>query len=151
METFVYLLILDLVVILSPIPLPTSCPTTLRPNITRVLSPSSRPLGGRLPPSERGRKTYDWRAAAPMRQHRFCLSPCSSLPNHGLPRSHTWSRTLTTPLHTTTLHSHLLPPTSLHLIAISILAIKLPVRHVPLGLASVAAKDRATLHTHHSS
>jgi len=66
-------------------------------------------IGGGLPPSERGCKTYDWRAAAPMRQRRFCLSSCSSLPDHGLPRSHTWPHTLTTPLHTTTLHSHLLP------------------------------------------
>jgi hypothetical protein len=83
-----------------------------------------------------------------MRQRRFCLSSCSSLPHHGLPRSHTWPRTLTTPLHATTLHSHLLPA---HIPAprlMSILAIKLPVRHVPLGLASVFAKDRATLHIH---
>ena len=43
------------------------------------------------------------------------------------------------------------PPTSLHPTAISILAIKLPVRNVALGLASVFDKDRATLHTHHSS
>jgi len=34
------------------------------------------------------------------------------------------------------------------LIAISILVIKLSVRHVPLGLASVFAKDRATRHIH---
>jgi len=40
------------------------------------------------------------------------------------------------------------PPTSLHPTAISILAIKLPVRKVPLGLASVFDKDRATLHIH---
>jgi len=37
------------------------------------------------------------------------LSSCSSLPHHGLTRSHTWSRTLKTPLHATTRHSHLLP------------------------------------------
>jgi len=36
------------------------------------------------------------------------LSSCSSLPHQGMPRSHIWPRTLTTPLHATTRHSHLL-------------------------------------------
>jgi len=40
------------------------------------------------------------------------------------------------------------PPPSLHLVAISILVIKLPVWGVPLDLASVFAKDTATLHIH---
>jgi len=42
------------------------------------------------------------------------------------------------------------PFTLLHLIAICILAIKLPFRHVPLGLASVFAKDSATLYIPHT-
>jgi len=85
-----------------------------------------------------------------MRQRRFCLSSCSSLPHHGLPRSHTWPRTLTTPLHATTLHSHLLPahipaPCS-HLY----FGYKWPVWGVPLGLASVFAKDSVTFHIPHT-
>jgi len=43
------------------------------------------------------------------------------------------------------------PPTSLHLVAISILAKKLSVRHVLPGLASVDAKASATLHILHYS
>jgi len=83
-----------------------------------------------------------------MRQRRFCLSSCSSLPHHGLPRSHTWPRTLTTPLHATTLHSHLLsahiPAPRSHLY----FGYKVPVRHVPPGFVSAAANDRATRHIH---
>jgi len=68
---------------------------------------------------------------------------------HHVPsRPHTRSRTHTTPLHATTLHAHLLPahtvPPHSHLY----FGYKLPVLHVPLGLASVFAKDRATLHIH---
>jgi len=58
----------------------------------------------------------------------------------------TQPRTNTTPLHVTTFHSHLLPahttPSHIHLYFVY----KLPVRHVPPGLVSVASKDRASLH-----
>jgi len=81
-----------------------------------------------------------------MHQRRFCLSSCSSLPHHGLSRSHTWPRTLTTPLHATTLHSHLLPA---HIPA--------PRSHLYFGyktacpgrtpgLVPTVAKDSVTLH-----
>jgi len=65
--------------------------------------------------------------------------------HHAPTRPHTRPHTHTTPLHTTTLHS-LVPPdhTSAphsHLC----FGCKMPVRHVPLGLASVFAKDRAKL------
>jgi len=71
-----------------------------------------------------------------MRQRRFCLSSCSSLSHHGLPRSHTWSRTLTTPLHATTRHSHLLPTTSLHLVTLCF-GYKLTVTTHTTGLATI--------------
>jgi len=81
-----------------------------------------------------------------MQQRRFCLSSCSSLPHHGLPRSHTWPHTLTTPFYSSTLHSHPLPT-------------HIPVPHSHLyfgyktacpgrtpGLVPTVAKDRVTLH-----
>ena len=66
--------------------------------------------------------------------------------HHALPRPHTHPRTLTTPFHAATLHSHLLlthtPAPHSHLC----FGYKLPVPGVSLGLVSVHAKDRATLH-----
>jgi len=85
-----------------------------------------------------------------MRQRRFCLSSCSSLPHHGLPGSHTWPRTLTTPLHATTLHSHLLPAHTPAPRSHLCFGYKQPVPGALLGFASVAAKDRATLHIPHT-
>ena len=67
---------------------------------------------------------------------------------HAPPRPQIRPHTHTTPLHASTLHSHLLPahtaPPHSHLY----FGYKLPVRHVPLGLVSVAAKDSVTLHIH---
>jgi len=66
--------------------------------------------------------------------------------HHAPPRPHTRPHTLTTFFHATTLHSHLLlthtPAPHSHLC----FGYKLPVPGVSLGLASVHAKDRATLH-----
>jgi len=68
--------------------------------------------------------------------------------HHALARPHTRPRTYTIPLHATTLHSHLLPAHTVALHSHLYFGYKLPVWHVPLGLASVAAKDRAALHIH---
>ena len=66
--------------------------------------------------------------------------------HHVPPRPHTRPCTLTTPFHAATLHSHLLlthtPAPHSHLC----FGYKLPVLGVLLGLASVQATDRATLH-----
>jgi len=71
--TFVGLLVIPFAVKLSPFPLSIPSPTTLGPNIPCVLSPSWRPLGGDSPKRTwaRGGKTYDWRAAAPLRAHHY--------------------------------------------------------------------------------
>ena len=86
------------------IPHPIPSPTTLGPNIPRVFFPSSRPLGWDSLPRSAAAKLM-----IVTRQRQLCLSLCSSLHAHGPPRSHTWTRTLTTPLYAATLHSHLLP------------------------------------------
>jgi len=72
--------------------------------------------------------------------------------HHGPPRPHTRPRTHTTPLHTTTLHSHLLPAHTAAPRSHLCFGCKQPAWGVPLGLASVFAKDSVTLHihTHHS-
>jgi len=62
-------------------------------------------IGGELPPSERGGKTYDWRAGAPT-----WFVFVSSLPAP-------W------PANISQLHSHLIPTHPLHPMAISVLAI----------------------------
>ena len=62
--TFVGLFVIAFAVILSPFPLSIPSPTTLGPNIPRPLS-QLKTIGGGLPPSEHGGKTYDLRAAAP--------------------------------------------------------------------------------------
>ena len=89
----------------------------------------------------RGGYTNNWRATVPI-LFVFVLAvlPCSFKTSHLASRPHF--------LQTATLHSHILsahtaPPHS-HLY----FGYKLPVRHVPLGLASVFVKDRATLHVH---
>ena len=92
-------------------------------------------------------------AATPMigaRQHQLSLSSCSSLPAHGPPRSHTWPRTPTTPLHATTLHSHLLPVHTPAPCSHLYFGYRQPVPGALLGFASAAAKDRATLHIPHT-
>ena len=68
--------------------------------------------------------------------------------HHGPPRPHTRPRTHTTPLHTTTLHSHLLPAHTAAPRSHLCFGCKQPAWGVPLGLASVFAKDSATLHIH---
>jgi len=74
-----------------------------------------------------GGESLHWSAAAkPMigaRQRWLCLSSCSSLPEPWPVKISHLARTLTTPLHATTLHSHLLPAHTLHLVSISILTI----------------------------
>jgi len=118
----------------SQFSLPIPSPPTLGPkHPPRPLSKVTT-IGGGLPPLNHGRA-----AATPTigaRQHRLCLSsypaPCSAETSHR-PR---------------TLHSHLLPTNTPALHSHLYFGCKLPVRHVPLGLASVATKDRATLHIH---
>jgi len=76
-------------------------------------------LGRGLPPPIMGARRQNLRLARGsadsffLRAHRYL--------HHGPPILHTWPRTLTTPLHATTLH--LLPAHNPHLVAISILAI----------------------------
>jgi len=66
--------------------------------------------------------------------------------HHGLSRSHTWLRILITPLHATTLHSHLLlahtPASRCHLS----FGYKLTVTARTTGLTPNVAKDRAHPH-----
>jgi len=103
-------------------------------------------IGAGLPPSERGGKTYDWRAAAPTLFVFVLIATCTMACQDLAPSLATSQHPCMQPNFTPTSS----PPTPLHLIAISILAIELPVRHVPLGLASVFAKVSATLHIHHT-
>jgi len=68
-----------------PFPLPIPSPTTLGPNIPRVLFPSSRPLGGdSLLQRPLGGDSLLQSALTKLmigaRQHRLCLSSSSSLP-----------------------------------------------------------------------
>ena len=66
--------------------------------------------------------------------------------HHGLPISDTWSCTLTTPFHVTTLHSHLLPahtPASHSHLSFDY---KLTVTARTTGLAPNVAKNRAPPH-----
>ena len=110
----------------------------------------TRPLfvvaGGELSPLDHGCGQRHLRLACDNADS-LCLRARCYL-HHTPPRPHTQPCTLITPVHATTLHSHLpfantaAPHSHLYF------AYKLPIRHVPLGLASVAAKDRATLHIH---
>ena len=108
-ETFVYLLILTVAVILSPFPLPIPSTTTLGQNIPRVLFPSSRQLGGDSLPRSAGAKLMIGARQRQCGSADFVCLRAHCYLHHGLPRSDHWPRTLTTPLHATTLHSHLLP------------------------------------------
>jgi len=65
---------------------------------------------------------------------------------HGLPRSHTWSRILTTPWHATTLHSHLLPTNTPASHSHLSFGYKLTVTARTTGLAPNVSKDRAPPH-----
>jgi len=76
----------------------------------------------------------------------FCLRARRYL-HHGLPRSDTWPRTLTTPLHAITLHSHLLPhhtPASHSHLSFGY---KLTLTVRTTGLAPNVAKNWATANT----
>jgi hypothetical protein len=79
-------------------------------------------IGGGLPPSERGRKTYDWRAAATTWFDfvlvATCTTACQDLAPGLAPSQHPCMQQHFTPTSS--------QPTPLHLIAISILAIKMP-------------------------
>jgi len=102
-------------------------------------------IGGGLPPLNHGRVAVTPTIGGSANS--LCLrNHCYLL--HAPLRPHTRPRTLITPLHTTTFHSHLLPANTPAPHSHPYFGYKLPVRHVPLGLASVAAKDRATLHIH---
>jgi len=100
--------------------------------------------GGTLPPRSwaRGGETYHWCATAPTLfvfvLAAACTMLCQDLTPGLAPTQHPCVQPHFTPTSS--------PPTPLHLIAISIFGYKRPVRHVPLCLASVAAKDRATIH-----
>ena len=63
-------------------------------------------------------------------------------------RPHTRPRTLTKPLHTATLHSHLLPAHTPAPHSHLSFGNKLPVTARTPGLVPTVAKDRATLHFH---
>jgi len=102
----------------------------------------SKTIGGGLPPSERGDKTYDCRAATPT----LLVFVLIATYTDGLTRSHTWPRTLRTPLHATTLHSHLLPAHTPAPRNHPCFGYKSPVPGALLGFSSAAAKDRSTLH-----
>ena len=68
---------------------------------------------------------------------------------HHVPRRpHTWIPTHPTPFYATTLLSHLPPAHTPAPHSHLYFGYKLPVWHMPLGLASVAYKNRATLHIH---
>jgi len=76
-------------------------------------------IGGGLPPSERGGKTYDWRAAAPTFFVLVLIATCTmarqDLTPDLAPSQHPCMQPHFTPTSS--------PPTPLHLVAISILAI----------------------------
>ena len=73
-----------------------------------------------------------------LRSHRYRTMACQDLTPSLAPSQHPCMQPHFAPTSS--------PPTSLHLGAISILAIKLPVPGAPLGFVSAAAKDRVTLH-----
>jgi len=67
---------------------------------------------------------------------------------HAPPRPYTLPGTLTTPLHATTLHSHLLPAYTPVPHSYLSFGYKLPVTTSTPGLVPTVAKDRATLNIH---
>jgi len=68
--------------------------------------------------------------------------------HHALLWPHTQPHIHATPLHDTTPHSHILPTHTASPHSHLYFGYKLPVWNVPLGLTSVAAKYRSTLHIH---
>jgi len=118
---------------------------TLGPNIPRVLFPRSQQLWGDSPPSIMGARCRHLRLARGSADS-VCLRIHHSLVYAPL-RPHTRPRTLTTPLHATTLHftPTCSPPTPLHPIVISILAIN------SLSQARYWASSRQLLRTERPS
>jgi len=125
---------------------PAGNPKDKEHNKTRPRMKSHTTIGGRLPPSIMGARWQNLRLARGS-DDSICLRAHHYL-YHGLARPHTRPRTHTTSFHTTTLHSHIIPahtaPPHSHLY----FGYKLPVQHVTLVFASVAAQDRDTLHIH---
>jgi len=153
-KTFLCLLVIALVVILSQFPLRIPSPTTHWPNTPRVLFPNTprvllKTIGGGLPSSIMGARRRKLRLARGSADS-VCL--CGHCYHHAPPRPHTRPHTLTTPLHATTLHSHLLPA---HIPAAHshlYFGYRLPVTARIPGLVPTVAKDRADryLHSTHS-
>ena len=102
-------------------------------------------IGGGLPPSIMCARRRHF-SLARRSTDLLCLRHRHHL-HHDLPRSHTRPRTHTTPLYAITLHSHLLPATPLHLIAIPLLATNSLLARTP-GLVPTVVKDSATVHIH---
>ena len=112
------------------------------PRTKHSLCPLSqlKTTGGGHPPSERVDKTYDWHATAPTFFVFMFIATC------------TMAHQDVTPGLAPSQHPCMQPhfplafslPTPLHLVAISILAIKLPVTARTTGLAPTVAKDRAS-------
>jgi len=145
--------VIKAIIIISLFLLPIPSPTTLRRNIPLVLFRRILPLGGDSPL---------WNMGARQRHLRLARGSADSdclrtryYPHHAPPRPHTRFRTLTTPLHATTLHSHLLPAHTPAPHSYLCFGYKQPVPSALLGFVSAAAKtcdDRATpnIHSTHS-
>jgi len=144
--TFVGLIVIinAFAVILSPFPPPIPSPTTLGPTSPVSSFPVEDHWVG-LPPSiivgARRRNLRLARGSAEsvcLRTHRYL--------HHAPPRPHTRPRTLTTPLHATTLHSHLLPTHTPAPHSHLSFGYKLTVTARTTGVAPNVAKDRAPPH-----
>jgi len=102
-------------------------------------------IGGELPPSERGGKTYDWRAAAPSLFIFVRMATCTmgrqDLTTCLAASQHPCMQPNFTPTSS--------PPTPLHLVAISVLATNCLLARTP-GLVPTVATDSATLHIPHT-
>jgi len=102
-------------------------------------------VGGGLPPSERGGKTYDWRATAPtLFVFVFistCTMTCQDLIPGFAPSQHPCMQPHFTPTSS--------PPTPLHLVTISI-GYKTTCRRAHLGLSQPSLRTSATLHIPHT-
>jgi len=134
-------------VILSPErALPIPFPTTLGPTSPVPSFPVKDHWVGLLPLIIMGAQRRNLRLARGSAES-VCLRAHRYL-HHAPPRPHTRPRTLTTPLHATTLHSHLLPAHTPAPRSHLSFGCKLPVTVRTPGLAPTVAKDRATLHIH---
>ena len=120
-----------LAVILSRIPL--NIASTLRSDKTSTVSssPVEDHWVGLLPSIVMGARRRNLRLVRGSAES-VCLCAHRYL-HHAPPIPHTWPRTLTTPLHATTLHSHLLPAYTLYLITISPLTIHCLSQRAHLG------------------